>query len=370
MAMEGDEESDEGLQTSVHMLDALIWGRLYGGCLIVIGADDGALDVSVPLDETRIRSVKWLKVIDRRFVWPQFSGGKRPEFYSLTPRHGGFNRVIHRSRVLVFGGAHTDEEERERLGGWDHSVLQALHDELRQFAGVWQAAEHLMADASQGVFKIQGLMEMIAGGQKEELQTRMELVDMCRSVARALLLDASEGEDFQRMPSSFTDAASLLDKFMLRLASAAEVPVTIFFGQSPAGMSATGESDFRWFYDTIATDQRNILLPKLRRVARLVMLAQDGPTGGQLPEAWEVLFEPLWEETPTERATNRKTVAETDALYVDRGIVLPEEVALSRFRPDGWNAETQIDRDLREQMLEAEGSNGDSADNSDKETEV
>jgi phage-related protein (TIGR01555 family) len=260
------------LKAGVHVRDAMIWGRLYGGAAVLIGADDGG-EAHEPLNESTIKSVKFLHVIDKRHLVPDtwFADPLNdehfgePQTYRVTPRRGATNLVVHRSRMLVFGGAHTSDEERDRLGNWDHSVITAVYAQLRQFDNVWQAAEHLMSDASQAVFKIQGLMSMIAGGQKDVLQTRMQLVDMSRSVARALLLDADGGEEFSRESSSFTDAQAMLDKFMLRLAAAAEVPVTILMGQSPAGMNATGESDFRWFYDSIATAQENELQPQLER---------------------------------------------------------------------------------------------------------
>lgn len=210
-----------------------------------------------------------------------------------------------------------------------------------------------MSDASQAVFKLQGLMAMIAGGQKDILQQRLEIVDMSRSVARAVMLDA-ENEDFDRKPSSFTDAAGMLDKFMLRLASVVDIPVTILMGRSPAGMNATGDSDFQHFYDNVKTAQENDLRPELERAIRLIMLAQDGPTNGKEPAEWTLDFESLWQMTPKERAELEKATADKDKVYLETGVILPEEIALSRFRPDGWSPETNIDRDVRERMLAAE----------------
>lgn len=355
------DKSLRDLQAGLRVRDGMIWGRLYGGSAVVIGADDGG-EAHEPLNEAAIKSVKFLHVVDKRHLQPEsffedplndeFFG--QPQTYRITPRRGATNLVVHRSRLLLFGGAHTSDEERDRLGQWDHSVLRTVYDALRQFDSAWKSAEHLMTDASQAVFKIQGLMAMIAGGQKDVLQTRMQLVDMSRSVARALLLDADGGEEFTRENSSFTDAASMLDKFMLRLASAAETPVTILMGQSPSGMNATGESDFRWFYDTIATAQQNELRPELEKLIRIIMLAKDGPTNGAEPEVWSIKFAPLWQETPTEQAALEKTTAEKDKIYLDTGVVLPEEIALSRFRTEGWSPETQIDRDARITVLEAE----------------
>ncbi len=140
---------------------------------------------------------------------------------------------------------------------------------------------------------------------------------------------------------------------MLRMSAAARVPVTILMGQSPAGMNATGESDIRWFYDTIESSQKNTIEPALRRVLMLLMLSKSGPTSGQLPESWSIQFPSLWQMTPEEQANVEKTTAERDAIYLDRGVVTPEEVAVSRFTPDGWKPSTQINIEERVAILEA-----------------
>jgi hypothetical protein len=58
--------------------------------------------------------------------------------------------------------------------------------------------------------------------------------------------------------------------------------------------------------------------------------------------------------TDLEQATLEKTVAERDAIYINAQVILPEEVALSRFRPGGFHTDTMIDLDARQSMLDAE----------------
>jgi phage-related protein (TIGR01555 family) len=125
-------------------------------------------------------------------------------------------------------------------------------------------------------------------------------------------------------------------------------------GQSPAGMDATGDSDIRWFYDTIRTKRENDLDPKLRRVHELIMLAKDGPTKGQVPDSWSLQYPSLWQMTPKEEAEIRELQSRTDQVYLVNSVVLPEEIALSRFKPDGWSGETTIDTAARVHMLEAD----------------
>ena len=71
-------------------------------------------------------------------------------------------------------------------------------------------------------------------------------------------------------------------------AGAADIPVTRLLGQSPAGLSATGESDTRNYYDMIAARQEVELRPRLERLDRLVL-----HSAGVDPEALTFEFRPL-----------------------------------------------------------------------------
>lgn len=360
----GDDQKEEDRSEAKKELDRLgvfskfidgqIWGKLYGGALLIIGAEDGQA-AGQPLNEEGIRTIKYLKVIDRRYIsveswYDNPSTDEKfgePKVYRVNPRRGA-SSLIHESRVIRFGGAHTDDEEKDRLDGWDNSVMTYLYDPIRQFDAAWKASEILMVDASQGIFKIKNLMQYISGGKRSLLQARMELVDMGRSVARALLLDADGGESFERQTADFLGIDKMLDKFAMRLASAAEYPLTILMGQSPAGMNATGDSDLTWWYDTIASEQED-LKPRLKRLIGIILSAADSPV--TLPETWDISFLPLWQPSAKEQAEIEKITAERDAIYIDREVVHPEEIALSRFQNSGWSATTTIDRESREQIL-------------------
>ncbi len=205
--------------------------------------------------------------------------------------------------------------------------MQRVHTQLRDTATSWQSVGHLLTDASQGVLKIKNLMGLIASGGKERLRTRVELIDMARSVCRSLLIDA-DGESFERMATSFASIPELMDRFMMNAASAAEMPVTILYGRSPAGMNATGDSDTRGWYDTVEDAQSNVLHPRHERGLLLIMLAKDGPTKGVLPDNWEIKYAPLWQPTANEEATRLKTTADTYVALVKEQIMTDAEAAL------------------------------------------
>lgn len=341
--------------------DAAIMGRLFGGTLLIIGADDGQ-DVTKPLNEDNIRSIRYLNMVDRRFLFAHTYYGDpfSPKFgeieiYQVTNAFGDQQQsFIHESRVLRFDGNPVEILKKRQLMGWTLSVLQRPYDVLRAFDSSFQAAANLLVDASQGVFKLKGLMDMIASGERTTLQTRMQMVDMSRSTARSLLLD-EENESFERVSTSFAGIPDTLQVFMQRVASAADMPVTILFGREPSGLNATGEADFQHFYDTIANEQKNSLEPLLRRLYTLICKAKDAPTSGRMPEhGLEINWHALKEPNDLEKAELYTKMAQADSQYVTNQIVMPEEIALSRFRGGKLRLETEIDVEARLKMKDAE----------------
>ncbi len=337
-------------------LEAFIFGRLYGGGLLIVGADDGQ-DMSTPLKEDQIKTVRYLTWIDRRFIfassWYAEIGPKYGEvetYEIINPFGGQSNTRIHESRVIRFDGAPVDFLMRRRLLGWTLSVLQAPYDVMRQFDTSYQAVSNLMADISQAVMKINGLAQLISNDQKT-LQTRMAMVDMSRSAARMLYIDA-ENEEFERVPTPLTGVADTIQMQMLRVSAAAREPVALLFGREPSGLNATGDADFRRFYNVIAGEQKTDLEPRLRRMYTLICLAKDGPTSGKAPQkgfgfTWHKLYEP----SEKEQSEIRWNMAQTDSAYVAAKVLLPEEVASSRFRSGDLNLDTEIDLDKRREAL-------------------
>lgn len=377
-----DDEADDGVQSELKRLDAkraiteaAIWGRVYGGAVVVMGLDDGQRSM-MPLAEDRLREVKHLTVLDKRALYPvswysnpDEDGPKYgwPSLFRIAnftiiapgtaaaegvPGNRGaaapLDMLIHESRVLRFDGSRTTLRRRLRNQGWADSVIQRVYDVLRQHNVGWQGTAHLLQEASQGVFKIEGLIDMIAGGDKEILQTRMQLVDMSRSLARSLLVDA-EKEDFTRVPYSFAGVPDVLDRFMQRLAAAARMPVTKLFGRSPAGMNATGESDVRLWYDAVQSWQVDELQPQLERLVHLVTIASASPVKLK-PGSWKICFAPLWQPTEKEKLEADKLRADRDKIYVDAQVALPEEIALA---PD-FPLRGSVDLTARREMLDAE----------------
>lgn len=313
--------------------DALLKSRIFGAAFIFMGINDGQPQ-DKPLNLAKIKGLKFLHVLTpkdlkKAYFYDDITSQKygQTEYYYLK------QNLIHETRLLPFFSSTNLDPKK-----FPSSILQRIYPVLQQFHTAWQSTSHLMTDAAQGVFKLKGLHSAMASNRSEELLKRMELVDMSRSVSRSILLDA-EDEDFRRDAYSFGGIPEILEKMMLRLAAAARIPVSLLMGQAPAGMNATGESDIRFFYDQIKEEQE-FLKSKITHLVKIIL--------GDEKALITIEFPALWQPTELQKLELKRLEAEIDKIYLQEGVLLPEEVALKRFK----NTEFSIDIASREDLVE------------------
>lgn len=341
----------EDLHTAERIREAWTFARVEGGGAILLGADDG-LDASKPLNVEALRGVRWLASLTSRELWveswvadPNSARFGEPEMYRLQRLGGGGGsdtRAVHHSRIVRFEGLPTTRQRRNQLKGWGESYLQRAYSILQEWNGAHVAVGALLQDASQGVLKFKDLMSLMASDPTGLIKRRLEVMDLGRSAARSIILDA-DGESFERTEvGALSGLPNILDRMSLRLSGACEIPVSILLGQAPAGMDATGESDMEAWRDAVDAERRTALRPALARITRLLLLSSEGPTRGAEPEGWTIDLPPLREPTEPEKAALRKAVADTDAVYIAQQVVTPEEVRAARFAPSGWSMDLVV----------------------------
>lgn len=354
------------LDANSRMKDGMVWERVFGGSAVVIGADDRGADPSLPLNEGALRQITHLTAVDKPRIRAQrwYAGvhpkAGSPETYvidSLEGERGGPPIEVHESRLLIFPGGRVTHRRRVEQNGWGRSVLASVHDILAQYNLSWSALSHMLQSANQEVWTMKGFLAAVSGNNDAGhayFTKRMNLVAAQSGPNRALILDAEGGEKYERFASEFTGVPETIQQMAQRVAAVCDMPMTILFGMSPAGMNATGESDLQWWYETAAAKQSEKLAPQLERLIRLLMACKDGPTSGKVLDQWAIRFRPLKQLTAAELEALRKVVAERDALYITNQVLTPEEVAINRFRAEGWSGEMKIDIAARERILAAD----------------
>lgn len=343
--VEGDDDDCRALQmlddlgAEIHFSDGVRWSRLFGGSAILMMANDGRL-LSDPLNEKNLYSIDELRVYDRsQIFWndavlyedPRNTKYGRPEIYQINPIMG-MPFLVHESRLLLFTGDPLPEYRRLQTQGWGMNALQGMTDEVFRNDHGHDLAIKIVERVSQGILKLDGLLQKLMDEDGEaEVKKRLDLIDMARSVLNTVAIDKED--DFDLKNISMSQLPELLDRFGLAVSAASNIPFTLLFGRSPAGMNSTGKSDLENWYGFVGQIQKRQLKKPLDRLVYLLQLCKNGLFKGKQLEKWAVKFNPLWVPSEKEQADTKKTEADADKakaeerqVYVNMGALDPSEV--------------------------------------------
>lgn len=318
------------------LCDAIKWARLYGGAIAVILID--GQDVSTPLTTVPRGSFRGLYVFDRwqldsQNLAPVQELGRdfgNPEYYRVIAKNSEVDFKadrIHYSRVIRLEGRRLPFYLRQSYQGWGASVLEPVFDRIKGFDLATQGATQLLSKTYLRYYKVKGLRQILTNSRASEgFRKQMDYIREFQSVEGLTVGDTED--DFQTLTYSFTGIPEILLQLGQQISGAFGIPLVRLFGQSPAGLSATGESDIRNYYDNIKHLQRLMLRSG---VQRLIDVAFESETGHSPGSSLTFDFRSLWQMSQTDKATVAS--AEVEAIrgsYADGMISLP--TALKELR--------------------------------------
>lgn len=303
----------EDLDAEKALATALTWDRLYGGCLVLLLADDGG-DLMEPLNENHLRSIERLMVYDPQDVvinpdWYSDPYDKKfgmPQTYTVTNYYGG-SFVVHESRCLRFTGATISQRVRNLRDGWGGKVFDRIAGDMMRYDGGLSLSFMALSRLSQGILKLSGLAAVLSReGGDEIVQKRLQLIDMARHLMNTIAID--EDDEYDQKNLTLSGVKEIQESFQQALSAVTDIPATVLFGRSPAGQNATGKADFENYYNMIERIQKHSLKPQLARLVELVGKCSD--YGLHLPEAYTIEFNPLWNASDKEQAETENTKAQ------------------------------------------------------------
>ncbi|HFG6988661.1 DUF1073 domain-containing protein [Acinetobacter baumannii] len=331
-----DQEMDR-LQVWDKLNKNIKWSRLYGGSLAVMMID--GQNVSTPLNPNTIGKgqFKGLMVLDRWMVQPTLEDlvtemgpdyGK-PKYYDvITDSVGLCNQRIHYSRVIRMDGVELPYWQSITENLWGQSVIERLEDRLTIFDSATLGAGQLVYKAHLRTYKVKKLREIIAAGGKfyDALVKQIQEIRMWQSNEGMTLMDADDA--FETHQYSFTGLDNLLLQFGQQISGATGIPLVRLFGQSPAGLNATGESDLANYYDNINQQQEGRLRTPLQVLYAVLHMSV---LGKPLPDSFSFKFASLWQLDDEKKANVAKGV--TDAvLAAEEAGLIKRSTALKELR--------------------------------------
>jgi phage-related protein (TIGR01555 family) len=127
---------------------------------------------------------------------------------------------------------------------------------------------------------------------------------------------------------------------MMTVSGVTNIPVTKLFGRSSAGMNSTGEGEQSNYYDLIKSEQEIKILPQLQKLVDYINVASELKIRVKEPT---VEFNSLYQKTDKGQLEEQKIQADIDAIYIQQGVLDPQEVAKSRFGANGFSFETEVE---------------------------
>lgn len=280
--------------------NAAKWGRLYGGAIAVMLIDGQKPETPLRWETVGRDAFKGLLVLDRWMVQPSLSVlikdqgpdlGK-PMFYQTFGALPGLPQIkAHYSRVLRFDAVDLPFWQMISENMWGMSVIERLYDRLVAFDSTTQGAAQLVYKAHLRTLKVEGLRKVIAEGGPA-LASVLSNIDMIRSLQTnegMSVIDAKDEMEVQQY--TFSGLDNILLQFGQQLSGATQIPLVRLFGQSPAGLNSTGESDLRTYYDGINQQQERRLRRPFEMMLRVLMQSE----GIRIPNGFSFRFNPLWQ---------------------------------------------------------------------------
>jgi phage-related protein (TIGR01555 family) len=321
--------------------DCIKWGRLYGGAVAYI--DIAGQDSAEELRTATIKKGQFvgLRVYDRWHVAPILSSliptgpnAGLPELYAVynigseSMKRGEPVLKIHHSRLIRQVGIQLPAFQAAQEEYWGESVVERMLDRLISFDTATAGAANLIQKAYLRTVKINKLREILsAGGKPEE--------NLLKMFGHMRLLQTSEGltlldkeDEFSAGSYTFTGLPEVILQFGQQISGASGIPLVKFFGQSPVGMNATGESDLRLYYDNINSKQE----ANLREgIDRLLAVVYRSTLGRDKPESADFDFVPLWQTSQAEKVSIAKSITESITMAFEKGVI-GEPTALKELK--------------------------------------
>ena len=369
------EDALDDLEWEERAATAIKWTRLYGGALIVMLIDDGR-GLEEPVDWEHIRSIDELRVYERSIVQPDYAslyqqdyGGKgvgnrvskfgQPEYYYVSSIYGSFK--VHESRCLVFrNGVLPEQTSNATYLFWGMPEYVRIRRALRETVTAHTDSVKLLERSVQAIYSMKGLASLLTTDDGEnQVLKRLQLVDTSRGLLNSIAID-SEGEQYDFKTFQFSGVKDVVDATCNMLSALTNIPQTILFGRSPAGMNATGDSDFESYYNFVEKIQRLMLKRNLRTLLDVVFRA--GIASGDVAEEpdYKLEFKPLWSLSDTEQAAVDQTKAQTALVkaqtaqaYVDMQALDPTEVRRRLASDEEFDVEDIISEDDEDDLLQS-----------------
>ena len=292
-----------------------------------LGVDwDNYDELKSPLAESsakvKIGSLKALKLIEPIWTYPNFYNAIDPISDSFFKPQSWFvmGKEIHATRLLTFVSRPVPDLLKPSYSFGGLSLSQMLKPYVDNWIRTRQSVSDLVHSFTVNGIKT-NLSSTLNGDNGDELFNRMQLFNQLRDNRGLMILD-KETEEFFNVSAPLSSLDSLQAQTQEHMSAAVGIPLIKLLGITPSGLNASSDGEMRSFYDWTEALQQNLFRDHIHTLLRIVQLSLYG----EIDDEITFKFEPLWSLDESEIATTRKTQADTDAVYLETGVISNDEI--------------------------------------------
>ncbi|MBB3743895.1 hypothetical protein FHX10_003394 [Rhizobium sp. BK591] len=255
-------------------------------------------------------------------------------------------KTVHSSRLITLIGREVPDLLKPTYSFGGLSLSQMAKPYVDNWLQTRQSVNDIISAFSVFVLSTNLAESLQADGQ--QLFKRAELFNNLRD-NRGLMMIDKDSEAFQNVAAPLSGLSELQAQAQEHMASVSHIPTVKLLGIQPAGLNASSEDQMRVFYDYIHAYQEHLFRHPLRRLMGLVMIS----LWGEVDKAIDFKFKPLFSLDEKSDAEVGKLKAETDQIYIDTGVISPEE-SRKRVAADPASGHSSIDVDDVPDLLDEE----------------
>lgn len=229
-------------------------------------------------------------------------------------------KQVHVSRLLPFIGRPVPDLLKPAYSFGGLALTQMAKPYVDNWLQTRQSVNDIISAFTAWVLKTNMSSILQQGGGEQEM-LRAALFNNLRN-NRGLMMVDKETEEFDNISVPLSGLHELQAQSQEHMASVCGIPLVKLLGITPAGLNSSSEGEIRVFYDTIAAMQEAFFRDHLTKVLCFIQLSLFD----EVDPAITFQFEPLFSLTEKEMAEAKKFEAEMDTMYIDGGVVSPDEV--------------------------------------------
>ncbi len=313
--------------------EAATYDGFFGRCQIFVDlgvtADPKEMVLPIIMDPAKVGKGKLrkLKIVEPMYTYPSDYSASNPlddDFYNPRAWYV-MGKKVHASRLLTFVSRPVPDMLKPAYNFGGMSMSQLSKPYVENWIKTRTSVGRLISNFSTAGVKTDMATMLLGlgedGSDGDDLMARAQFFTAMRDNQGLMLLD-NQTEEFFQSDTPLTTLDALQAQSQEHMASVSSIPLSILLGITPSGLNASTDGEIRTYYDHVLSQQELIFADPLTKVLQLIQLSLFGKIDPDI--GFE--FIPLWQQSETELAANRKADAEVANIYFTMGAVSPDEV--------------------------------------------